>query len=212
MAGRISITESLYGTLMDRVLSGAFAPGARIDVNEIAASDGVSPTPVRNALNRLVGAGLLVSHSNEGFFALHPTEQDIRELHDATSALLDVAIARSANARQSSTPSPNAPTMEEGTLQERTEAAFQEIMRPCTNGLLEAALADISLKLRPVRAHEPALIGNGEAELRKIIRAHAAPDYTELARLIGAYHRRRIRLAPQLLARLHQRAPGPLAE
>nr|GGH94615.1 GntR family transcriptional regulator [Aquisalinus luteolus] len=194
---------------MDRVLTGAFSPGSRIDVNEIAARDGVSPTPVRNALNRLVGAGLIVSQSNEGFFAPYLSEQELREFYDASAALLGLAIARGPGAKKSPAPSPTTPAHEEHTLRQRTEAAFLEIMHLGNNGRLSAALADIALRLRPVRAHESALIANGEAELRRILQAHGACDYTELDRLIGAYHRRRIRLAPKLLTRLHHRETGP---
>lgn len=187
---------------MDRVLAGAFAPGARIDVNEIAAADGVSPTPVRNALNRLVGAGLLVSQSNEGFFAPHRTEQDVRDLYDSSAALLGLAIARAASARSPLKPAPINSAHANGAIEQRTEAAFRDIMCLCANMRLRAALADIALRLRPVRVHESDVIVNGDTELRRIIRAYEAPDFTKLDRLIGAYHRRRIRLAPKILARM----------
>lgn len=187
---------------MERVLAGAFSPGARIDVNEIAAADGVSPTPVRNALNRLVGAGLVVSHSNEGFFAPILSEQDLRELYDSSAALLGLAIARAANAR----PPPKYASVDsahsDGAIEQRTEAAFRYIMRFCANTQLCAAQDDIALRLRPVRVHESEVIVNGNAELRRILRAYEALDYTELDRLIGAYHRRRIRLASELLAKM----------
>lgn len=190
---------------MDRVLAGAFAPGARIDVNEIAAADGVSPTPVRNALNRLVGAGLIVSQSNEGFSTPHRTEQDVRDLYDSSAALLGLAIARAANARPPPKPAPVSSAHANGAIEKRTEAAFRDIMYLCVNTRLRGALAHIALQLRPVRVHESDVIVNGDAELRGILRAYEALDFTELDRLIGAYHRRRIRLAPKILARMQQR-------
>lgn len=204
MAGRLSITESMYRTLMERALAGAFSPGARIDVNEIAEADGVSPTPVRNALNRLVGAGLLVSHSNEGFFAPILSEQDLRELYDSCAALLGLAIAR-AEIAPPPKPAPIHSAHGDGAIEQRTEAALRDIMQLCANTQLCAALDNIALRLRPVRAHESEVIVNGAAELRRILRAYEARDFTELDRLIGAYHRRRIRLAPKLLAQTQQR-------
>lgn len=187
---------------MERVLAGAFSPGARIDVNEIAAADGVSPTPVRNALNRLVGAGLLVSHSNEGFFAPILSEQDLRELYDSSAALLGLAVSRAANARPPPKSAPIIGAHADGAIEQRTEAAFRHIMQLCANTRLSAALDDIALRLRPVRVHESQVIVNGNAELRRILRASEALDFTELDRLIGAYHRRRIRLASELLAKM----------
>ena len=208
MAGRISITESTYRTLKARILAGAFAPGARIDVNEIAAADGVSPTPVRNALNRLVGAGLLVSHSNEGFFAPLVAEQDLRELYDSSGALLGLAIARAASARRPSKLVPGGGV--ESAIEQRTGAAFQDVMGLCANTRLFIAFADISFRLGPFRLQEGEFIRNRTAELGRILKAFEAPDYSELDRLIGAYHRRRIRLAPKILAAAHPRAARPL--
>ncbi len=192
----------MYRTLMERVLAGAFSPGARIDVNEIAAADGVSPTPVRNALNRLVGAGLLVSHSNEGFFAPILSEQYVRELYDSSAALLGFAIARAANVRPPPKSAPISRARADGAIEQRTEAAFRDIMQLCANTQLCAALDDIA---------ESGVIVNGAAELRRILRVYEAFDLTELDRLIGAYHRRRIRLASELLAKMQQGDPRPAA-
>jgi DNA-binding GntR family transcriptional regulator len=199
------MTESTYRTLTERVLAGAFAPGARIDVNEIAAAVGVSPTPVRNALNRLVGAGLLASHSNEGFFAPILSEQDLRELYDSSDALIGLAIDRAASARRPAKPAPVDRASAKGAIEEHTDAAFRDIMRLSANTRLCGVFADVSLRLGLVRLQEGGLINNRNAELRRILKAYEAPDFVELARLIGAYHRRRIRLAPQLLARMQQR-------
>ncbi len=203
MAGRISITESAYRRLRERVSSGAFAPGARIDVNEIAAGDGVSPTPVRNALNRLVGAGLLVSQSNEGFFAPHYSEQDLRELYDAHGALLGLAIARVAGARSPPKPLAIETSDKDVSIEQRTAAAFNAIMALSSNDRLCAALSDIALRLRVFRLHEGEAIANRKAELRRMENAHMVADFPELARLAGAYHRRRIRLAAKILAAAH---------
>ncbi len=203
MAGRISITESVYRSLTERVSSGAFAPGARIDVNEIAAADGVSPTPVRNALNRLVGAGLLVSHSNEGFFAPLITEQGLRHLYDAHGALLGLAVARAAGARSPPKPRPIEAKDRDASIEQRTAAAFNAVMALSSNDRLCAALSDIALRLRVFRLHEDEAIANRQAELRRIENAYMVADFPELAHLAGAYHRRRIRLASQILAAAH---------
>ena len=160
MAGRISITESTYRTLTERVLSGAIPPGARVDANELAAASGVSPTPVRNALNRLAGAGLLVSHSNEGFFVPLWSEQDLRDLYDCSAALLGLAIARAASARTSSKAITVQDTLTDEGVELRTEATFRKIMSLCVNKRLRAVLVDISLRLRPVRVLEGEWIAN----------------------------------------------------
>lgn len=194
---------------MDRILAGAFAPGDRIDVNEIAAADGVSPTPVRNALYRLAGAGLLVSHSNEGFFVPHCSEQDLRDLYDGSSALLGIAIGKASHARTPPKRTALNPVRADESIEVRTEAALGEIMFLCANRRLCGAFADIALRLRPFRPLEEDWIANREAELRRILRAYETFEFSALDRLIDAYHRRRIRLVARIIARRQDRATRP---
>lgn len=205
MAGRVSITESTYRTLAERVLSGELRPGARIDANEIASADGVSPTPVRNALNRLVGAGLLVSRSNEGFFVPLCTEQDLRETYDASSVLLGLAISGAADARKrSKAPIPNNSKTKDGVVAE-TEAVFRTIMGFCSNTRLQHMFDDVNIRLRPARNIERGLIGNKSAEIRKIGSACQALDFEELERLIAAYHRKRLRCVARIVSLMNRR-------
>lgn len=205
MAGRASITELIYGTLAERLLSGAFAPGARIDANAIAAADGVSPTPVRNALNRLAGAGFLVAQANEGFFAPRWSEQDLRDLYDFSGALLSLAVARGAGARRRSTTSLTIAPIGGGAALE-TEAVFRTIMSLCANKRLEAAFDDVNVRLRFARTLETGLIAGQAGELRRLRTAFEVRAFAELDLLIGAYHRRRLRRVTAVVARLAARA------
>lgn len=197
---------------MDRILTGAFAPGERIDVNEIAAADGVSPTPVRNALYRLAGAGLLLSHSNEGFFVPHCSEQDLRDLYDGSSALLGIAIGRALNARTPPKRTALNAVRADESIEVRTEAALRDIMFLCANRCLCGSFADVALRLRPFRPLEENWIANREAELRRILQAHETFDFSALGRLIDAYHRRRIRLAARIIARRLDRETRPAGD
>lgn len=62
-----TLAESIGGTvrqravreLRDRILTGALAPGARLDLDEISAEFGISRTPVREALLELSFQGLV---------------------------------------------------------------------------------------------------------------------------------------------------------
>jgi DNA-binding GntR family transcriptional regulator len=54
-----TLTESVYNRLCAAIMEGLFLPGAKISTREIAADLGVSPTPAREALLRLVGASVL---------------------------------------------------------------------------------------------------------------------------------------------------------
>ncbi|WP_375208130.1 GntR family transcriptional regulator [Hyphococcus sp.] len=203
MTGRRSITEIAYDKLTDTILSGALAPGARLDANVIAAREGVSPTPIRCALNRLVGAGLLISHAKEGFFTPACTEQDLRDAYESVAALLGLAISSAEAAPRKKARKPDIATANEDAVALRTERAFRDIMALCGNRRLLHAFDSVNPHLRPARHLEMHWIPNAPSELGRICEARDSLDFAELKKRIDAYHRRRIRLVREIVAHMH---------
>jgi DNA-binding GntR family transcriptional regulator len=62
-----SVADLAYERIRGLVLSGELAPGTRLGQVEIAERLGISRTPVREALRRLGGEGLVEGHSHRGF-------------------------------------------------------------------------------------------------------------------------------------------------
>jgi DNA-binding GntR family transcriptional regulator len=60
-----SLSAQVYAALTKRIASGAVEPGERIVVERIAEQLGVSPTPVREALARLIQEGLIEEEANK---------------------------------------------------------------------------------------------------------------------------------------------------
>ena len=52
--------QQLYEALRERILSGAYGPGFRVVIDQIAAEFAVSALPVREAIRRLEAEGLIV--------------------------------------------------------------------------------------------------------------------------------------------------------
>lgn len=71
-----SLTETTYRTLRSQVLSAEMKPGSKLKIADLAASIGVSPSVVREALSRLVSEGLVVAEPQRGFriAPLEPSE------------------------------------------------------------------------------------------------------------------------------------------
>jgi len=67
--GVISVVDLVYRELRNRILRGDVAPGQRLAQAELAEQLGVSRTPVREALRRLTGEGLVEFRTNYGFSA-----------------------------------------------------------------------------------------------------------------------------------------------
>ena len=95
-----SVVDLAYERIRDLVLSGELAPGARLGQVELAERFGISRTPVREALRRLAGEGLVDPLSNRGFrVADLGLEAVLRRLE--VRALLEPGIARLAAERRS---------------------------------------------------------------------------------------------------------------
>ncbi len=71
-----------YGALKDRLVTGGFAPGDRLTVRAVAQALGVSTTPARDALNRLMADGNLV---NAGPKSVVVPVLDMRVLDEITA-------------------------------------------------------------------------------------------------------------------------------
>jgi DNA-binding GntR family transcriptional regulator len=59
-----SVTERTYDALLDLVLSGELSPGDVLEERKLATALAVSRTPLRNAVSRLLGEGILARLSN----------------------------------------------------------------------------------------------------------------------------------------------------
>src|SRR4026208_1320679 len=60
LAQRQPLPGSVYEIVTDMLMTHAFEPGARLNIEELARTLGVSPTPVREALARVEADGLIV--------------------------------------------------------------------------------------------------------------------------------------------------------
>lgn len=82
-----TLAEALHRTLLDALLFGRFAQGARILPAEIATAYGVSYTPAREALSRLAAEGYLIAIPRRGFRVRVPGAAEIRDLWHVRLAL-----------------------------------------------------------------------------------------------------------------------------
>src|SRR5580692_10428926 len=74
--------ERAYRTIRDGIVSGAYRPGAHLTAQGLAATSGISRTPVREAMRRLHAEGLVRFIPNRGAFVTHFEERDIVKIYD----------------------------------------------------------------------------------------------------------------------------------
>ncbi|SDR47461.1 GntR family transcriptional regulator [Pseudovibrio sp. Tun.PSC04-5.I4] len=90
-----SLIDRAYAHLRAAILSGQLEPGSKLRIREMCSTFDVGPTPVREALSRLVSQGLVATQSHKGFYIPELTQ---REFQDVVSQrkLLESATVRSA--------------------------------------------------------------------------------------------------------------------
>jgi DNA-binding GntR family transcriptional regulator len=77
---RAQLSDEVAGHLRASIMSGALRPGTFIRLDETAAELGVSVTPVREALLKLRGEGMVQLEPHRGHVVLPLTRQDIEDI------------------------------------------------------------------------------------------------------------------------------------
>lgn len=81
------IKEKVYSILLENIVEGWLAPGEQLVEMSLAARLGVSKSPVRDALHRLSGDGLVVGASYRGFSVAPMSAKEFLELMQVRAAL-----------------------------------------------------------------------------------------------------------------------------
>ncbi|MEM6666799.1 MAG: GntR family transcriptional regulator [Pseudomonadota bacterium] len=82
-AHKTSSTTRLEQALVEEIATGQIAPGERIDEAQLALRFGVSRTPVREALNRLVAQGILVHGEKRGVRVAQYSGEELAQIFEA---------------------------------------------------------------------------------------------------------------------------------
>ncbi len=85
-----------YEQIYRRIIEGVYRPGERLIEQRIAEELAVSRTPVREALVRLEGAGLVVNARHKGAMVRTLTREDIVDLYELRAVLESLAAKRAA--------------------------------------------------------------------------------------------------------------------
>lgn len=93
---KLSLTETAYLALRERVLSGTLRPGVEFSELELADQLSMSKTPVREALGRLVAEGLIEAFPRRGYRVTPVTVKDINDLFTIRAMTEGTAAAMAA--------------------------------------------------------------------------------------------------------------------
>jgi len=193
----------VYGQVRCALRSGRSAPGQRIDPAGLATEFKTSPTPVRFALYRLVGEGLVVDHARDGLHIPLLTEVAMRDLYDWMERLLLMAcdIGASPAARKTE---PLELASADDDLVKLTWQLFDAIARATAHGSLHHAVKQANDRLAPIRRAAQGLLEHGFEELSELNRHWQAHDIPALKSALRDYHERRKQIVPCIVALLSE--------
>jgi DNA-binding GntR family transcriptional regulator len=84
---RESTPSIIAGKLRTAIGLGHIPPGAQLGEAELAKELGVSRGPLREAMQRLTQEGLLISIRNRGLFVITMTDEEVRDMYVARTAV-----------------------------------------------------------------------------------------------------------------------------
>jgi len=94
--GRVVLREQVKQWLLQRILSGHYAPGERLIETKIAQDLGISQSPVREALRELELLRFVESASFRGSWVREVTNEELIEIYPVRAALEEVAAREAA--------------------------------------------------------------------------------------------------------------------
>lgn len=169
--------------LVDRVGSADAGWGAPLVVTDLAGELGLSPTPVREALARLAGEGVIEHRPGRGYFTPSPGSEDIAELFRLHRKLTLWALESPGWAALAARPVPEGA----GDL----ERSFACLVDAAGDGLLSRTFRRTLLQLRPIRSMEQRLFGPDVDWPARLDAALRRKDPALAARVCEDYHRSR---------------------
>lgn len=195
----------LYGQVRRSLQSGRYVPGQRIDPATLAAEFNTSPTPVRFALCRLVGEGLVADHARGGLHVPLPNEIAMYDLYDWMQRLLlmacDIGVAPTAR-KTGELELASA----DNDVVKLTWQLFDAIARATAHRSLHHAVKQANDRLAPIRRAKQGLLEHAYEELSELNRHWKKRDIPAIRSALRDYHERRKQIVPRIVAMLSDRS------
>jgi DNA-binding GntR family transcriptional regulator len=90
------LKQVAYDYVLEKILSGVYAPGFQLSEVSIAKEIGISPTPLREAYRQLASEGFVKHIPNSGIFVRELNDQEVVELYEAREALETFSVSKAA--------------------------------------------------------------------------------------------------------------------
>lgn len=185
---RDPFTQAL-ASLRERIHSGALAGGAPVIVQDEAARLQLSTTPIREALARLSGEGLVERAASGGYVTVRLDAAAARDRYAMHGEYVKIALHL--NARAMGARRPPAIRAPEDTAASAVNRLFGTIVCSAGNHVLWRAFERVGGQLELVRRFEPLLFEDLEDEADILHAAYSDTALSGLVEVVARYHERR---------------------
>ncbi|TCM13008.1 regulatory GntR family protein [Novosphingobium sp. PhB165] len=177
-------------------------PGLRLDPRAIAKELEASTTPVREALNRLVGEGLVETLVPGGFFVLTLDEPVLRDLYSWSRTLIGLSL-------RSGTLAGHDPSrLGRGEdYADRVASLFTDLAYSSNNTQYRIAMRRLNANLHAIRHIESEILEDVEGELEELKIALTEVPGASIGKVLKSYHQRRLRSSFELIRRRQHSKP-----
>ena len=193
-----SLATIVAQRLREAIIDGQFALGAMIPEESLAASFGVSRTPVREALNQLQLLGLVHIRPQRGSYVFEASEADLAALCEFR-CVLEPSAAELAwrHDREATVEALNAAIVEMSAARKQKDAVrysradtrmHEAFVHHCGNAYLQAAYATAGAKIAALRTHLSAasdvLKSRGFEQHKRLLELFRAGDFKAFGALM----------------------------
>lgn len=197
----------VLASLRERFREGEWVEGEPLTVADLASGYGVSATPVREALSRLAGDGLVEDRRGRGYYARRIDGVDLADLYRAQEALVQVALATVRCEIGSKRRLGPVYCDYLVNAAQAWEALFEAVLRSADSGFLMSAQQRLADRLAPARRVEPEMLGETATDFEPLIAAQSASDWTALEGALAPFFRRRRAAVERLVVRMRLNSP-----
>lgn len=97
---RTPLRDQIYHHIREKIISGSLPPGEKIKDTDFVEDLGISRTPMREVLLRLVSEGFLINHIGRGFEVAFLDKREIEETYPIIGTLESLALRSSYPAKK----------------------------------------------------------------------------------------------------------------
>ncbi len=179
------VVEPACKKLKQMLMEGVWPPGEKLEALRLADELGISMTPIRDCLNRLVGERLVDMTHGEGYRVPRMSEKAFRDMLAVNAALLELAlVARSEESSNVEFKSENSP------YADRVGSFFDFIASLSGNIIIIETVRSLNERMHAVRMKDPLVFPDTLQEIEALEQRSTKQDIA-LRNKLQIYHQRR---------------------